>query len=581
MSRKLTAGSKLAQYKIVGLLGEGGMGAVYEALDESLDRHVAIKTLLSEVAQDPESRKRFFREGKAAAKLRHPHVVEVYGVGIEEDIPYLVMELLDGESFAAMLDRDKALAPERVIEILLPVMSALVIAHQEGVIHRDLKPDNIFLQKTRAKTIVPKLLDFGISKVTGAHNSRITHTSALMGTPYYMSPEQARGSKDVDPQIDQWSMGVILYEALAGERPIQGETVLEILHRIATMPIKPLQVAAPDVPPELAAVVMRALDREPARRWSSISALGHALLPFGSSGTRSMWSAAFEKGPVSERPPPPLAELPSDSAEMSAGRAVLSAADATETLAASPRNRADARAGLDDRTRPLPGVIPRAAQPRPVPEAKATVAAVPSEREAPTTATGPVELPAESRTPLWIGLGATGLALVIGVVAFGLGGASAGGATSEPSTTSQPPTREPPTTGEPSTGEPPSTSEPPTTTELATFDATLSVTPASASIELDGVVAGTGSWSATLPRDGRAHRLVVTADGYARTELTFTDAPPPRELALERRPSGARTSARGATDGAQSPAGTSSMASTSETSMGGPQQGANGSLILE
>ncbi len=221
VSRKLTAGSSLAQYKIIDLLGEGGMGAVYEALDESLDRHVAIKTLLSEVAQDPESRKRFFREGKAAAKLRHPHVVEVYGVGIEDEIPYLVMELLDGESLAALLDREKKLRSERAIDILVPVMSALVVAHQEGVIHRDLKPDNIFLQKTRAKTVVPKLLDFGISKVTGAHNSRITHTSALMGTPYYMAPEQARGSKEVDPKIDQWAMGVILYESLAGERPIQ------------------------------------------------------------------------------------------------------------------------------------------------------------------------------------------------------------------------------------------------------------------------------------------------------------------------------------------------------------------------
>jgi serine/threonine-protein kinase len=294
VSRKLTAGSSLAQYRIVRLLGEGGMGAVYEALDESLDRHVAIKTLLSDVAQDPESRKRFFREGKAAARLRHPHVVEVYGVGIENEIPYLVMELLDGESLAATLDRDKSLAPERAIETLLPVLSALVTAHQEGVIHRDLKPDNIFLQKTRARTVVPKLLDFGISKVTGAQNSRITHTSALMGTPYYMSPEQARGSKDVDARIDQWAMGVILYEALAGERPVQGESVLEILHRIAMMPIRPL--AVPGVPPELASVVMRALERDPARRWPSIAALGHALLPFASAGTRSSWAAAFACG---------------------------------------------------------------------------------------------------------------------------------------------------------------------------------------------------------------------------------------------------------------------------------------------
>ena len=121
MAQKLTAGDSLAQYKIVKLLGEGGMGAVYEAHDESLDRNVAIKTLLSDVAQDPESRRRFFREGKAAAKLRHPHVVEVYGVGIEGEVPYLVMELLDGESLAQLVEREKTLAPERAIDIILPV----------------------------------------------------------------------------------------------------------------------------------------------------------------------------------------------------------------------------------------------------------------------------------------------------------------------------------------------------------------------------------------------------------------------------------------------------------------------------
>jgi serine/threonine-protein kinase len=618
VSRKLTAGSSLAQYKIVGLLGEGGMGAVYEALDESLDRHVAIKTLLSEVAQDPESRKRFFREGKAAAKLRHPHVVEVYGVGIEDDIPYLVMELLDGESFAAMLDRDKKLSSERVVDILLPVLSALVIAHQEGVIHRDLKPDNIFLQKTRAKTIVPKLLDFGISKVTGAHNSRITHTSSLMGTPYYMSPEQARGGKDVNAQIDQWSMGVILYEALAGERPIQGETVLEILHRIATMPIKPLQVAAPDVPPELAAVVMRALDREPARRWSSISALGHALLPFGSLSTRTTWAAAFDKGSVSERPPPPRAELPSDSAEMSAGRPVVSAADATETLAASPRQRAEqTRARPDDRTRPVQGVAavpPRTRSSEPRPESAPTERAA-SEREgraadgvalsggkSAVLATGPIELPAPNRTPLWLGVGAAAIAVVIGAAAFGLGGASAGGTTGAPASSSAtsepaPPTSEPappptaeapPPTAEatpPTTEATPPTSEPTPPATVETYAASLHVSPASASIELDGAAAGMGTWSATLPRDGREHRLVVTAEGYERAELTFTDAPPPAELALERtrRTGGSRPGSRTGTQGGSADSTAASQASSmaSETSMGGPQVGANGSFILQ
>ncbi|MBX7195316.1 MAG: protein kinase [Sandaracinaceae bacterium] len=603
MSRKLTAGSSLAQYKIVGLLGEGGMGAVYEALDESLDRHVAIKTLLSEVAQDPESRKRFFREGKAAAKLRHPHVVEVYGVGIEDEIPYLVMELLDGESLAALLDREKKLRPERVIDILVPVMSALVVAHQEGVIHRDLKPDNIFLQKTRAKTVVPKLLDFGISKVTGAHNSRITHTSALMGTPYYMAPEQARGAKEVDPKIDQWAMGVILYESLAGERPIQGETVLEILHRIATMPLKPLEVAAPELSPELAAVIMRALDRDPQRRWPSIAALGHELLAFASPGTRATWMAAFERGPVSE--PPPRVELPTDSSESGAVKPP-SKQDAMETLAASPRSRPDLKpdgiaetraadkplaggdklhAGLEDTRRKEPAAAPAASATRPI---------------EPLGATGPVVLPTSNPMNLVVGVGVVVLAVIGGIIAFGGSAGSARDATGD-STPHEgtphegtphegtphegtphegTPSEGTPSEGTPSEGTPPEAtathegSEPPATTP-ATFAAALSVTPPSARIELDGVEVGRGQWSASLPRDGAAHRVRVSAEGYQTTELVFTDAPPPASVALER----ARRGGGGARPSGEDPPSTTGSMDT--TPMSGPQVGANGSFILQ
>ncbi|MFN9811906.1 MAG: protein kinase domain-containing protein [Deltaproteobacteria bacterium] len=535
MSRKLTAGSSLAQYRIVRLLGEGGMGAVYEALDESLDRHVAIKTLLSDVAQDPESRKRFFREGKAAARLRHPHVVEVYGVGIENEIPYLVMELLDGESLAATLDRDKSLAPERAIETLLPVLSALVTAHQEGVIHRDLKPDNLVLQKTRAQTVVPKLLDFGISKVTGAQNSRITHTSALMGTPYYMSPEQARGSKDVDARIDQWAMGVILYEALAGERPVQGESVLEILHRIAMMPIRPL--AVPGVPPELASVVMRALERDPARRWPSIAALGHALLPFASAGTRSSWAAAFACG----TPDSMLLEEAASEREVAA----------TVTGPSSPR---EVLSGT-------PTVVgPRARSQTPPGEPR--LSPLPALPASPSTDTPAPTPPVRSATP-WVAGGALVVMVMLGLVASSLVGSSVVA-----------PAPEPPSRAEarlaplPAAADPPPPPPPPTA-----YRAELRVRPESATIALDGVEIATGTWSATLPLDGRAHHLVVRAEGYEPAEVSFTDAPPRSELELARSPraSPARTGIRRGEARAETPPRATS----------GPQVGANGSCILQ
>jgi serine/threonine-protein kinase len=563
LSRRLAPGAKLAQYKIVRLLGEGGMGAVYEALDESLDRHVAIKTLLSEVAQDQESRRRFFREGKAAAKLRHPHVVEVYGVGIEEEVPYLVMELLSGESLASLLDREKKLPTERTVDVLLPVLSALVVAHQEGVIHRDLKPDNIFLQTTRAKTVVPKLLDFGISKVTGMHNSRITHTSALMGTPYYMSPEQARGSKDVDAQIDQWAIGVILYECLAGERPIQGETVLEILHRIATAPIKPLRIAAPEVPDELAAVIMRALEREPDARWPSMVSLARALLPFASPASRATWTAAFA-GPLSDRPPPPPSPSEPPTSEAAPPRASASEAVTVAARAPEPQRPSQPVGATTGAARKTGSGITRNLEPQGDPRSQ----------------TGPIAVPASRTGVVALGAAAVVVALLGIAVAFGGGGeasatASAASSPTPPSSPEGVPAREP-VAQEHAIGE--------EVTPPATFEARIEASPAEASIEIDGVIAARGSWRASLPLDGRPHVARVFAEGYQERRLAFTDAPPPREVVLARlapeptsaRPAGSPRSsprAQGTTAPPRTP--TSSPASSA------PTLGANAAPILE
>ncbi len=315
----LTSGMRFGPYEIVRLLGTGGMGAVYEATHTGLGKRVALKTLHPHVARNPEAAARFVREGRASARLRHPHVVDVSDVGTEGGIGYLVMEYLEGEDLAHLLGRESRLSPQRIAEIMLPVVSAVACAHEAGIVHRDLKPENIFLCQARRGDVHPKVLDFGISKlVDGAGGHALTNTNALLGTPFYMSPEQTTGGKNLGAASDQYTLGVILYECVAGTRPFKGETLFALMTGIVEGKC-PSVSSLCSLPPGFEAMIARAMSREPANRFASTSALGQALLEFAEPHVAAMWRREFGEAPAasasmsSSQPPagPSHASVPS------------------------------------------------------------------------------------------------------------------------------------------------------------------------------------------------------------------------------------------------------------------------------
>src|SRR6478736_9200409 len=215
------------KYRIVRLLGEGGMGAVYEGENVRIHRKVAIKVLHSQVASSQDAVQRFEREAQAAGRIGSEHIVEVLDLGtLPEGDRYMVMEFMDGSSLADRISERGKLPPQTTAPIVVQLLEGLRAAHDAGIIHRDLKPDNVYLLGSRGgKKDFVKILDFGISKFnTLGGEFSMTRTGAVMGTPYYMSPEQAKGNRDVDHRADLYAVGVILYEAVAGEVPFNAET---------------------------------------------------------------------------------------------------------------------------------------------------------------------------------------------------------------------------------------------------------------------------------------------------------------------------------------------------------------------
>ncbi|HVJ93839.1 MAG TPA: serine/threonine-protein kinase, partial [Labilithrix sp.] len=293
MRASIPPGKVFGRYRIVRVIGSGGMGTVYEARHTELDRRVAVKVLPRRFAENPVVLGRFMREGRAVARIEHPHVVVVSDVGMEDGTPYLVMEYLEGESLGALLARERRLEVSRAIDLLVPVVSAVSAAHAAGIVHRDLKPDNVLLVRTPHGVPHPKVLDFGISKMETEHG--VTATGMLLGTPKYMSPEQALNSKDVSTPTDQWSLGVIIYECITGRPAFQSESLFELLQRISSTEYTPMTALAPDVPEALEHVVERAMARDPAARYPSMLDFGRALLPFASQETAARWTAAFDE----------------------------------------------------------------------------------------------------------------------------------------------------------------------------------------------------------------------------------------------------------------------------------------------
>jgi eukaryotic-like serine/threonine-protein kinase len=268
------------KYRVERLLGRGGMGAVYEASHLLSGKRVALKWMLPSIEQQGLA-ERFVHEARATARIDHPNVVDIYDVGRHEDSVYLVMELLHGESLATRLGRAPIVAAEAV-PLLMPALRGVAAAHAQRVIHRDLKPDNIFMcTGPDGEARDCKVLDFGISKVASDDcDLAITTGGAVMGTPYYMSPEQIRGLEEVDERGDIYAFGVILYEILADSFPFDADTYGALVVKVATLDPIPLSVVRPDLDPALAEVVMRAMARERELRYPNVTELAQALSPF-------------------------------------------------------------------------------------------------------------------------------------------------------------------------------------------------------------------------------------------------------------------------------------------------------------
>jgi len=266
------------RYEVLRLLGRGGMGSVYEGRHIALGRALAIKFLRADVADERDVIERFFREARSAAAIAHPRIVDVFDVGWTDDgqLPWFAMELLEGRSLAEELGKtdEKGMAAVRAASVACQVLDALEAAHAHRIIHRDLKPENVFLIRHGLEDDV-KVLDFGISKVI---DKRITVTGVILGTPAYMSPEQAKGARDIDHRADIYAAGAMLFEMLAGQPPFQGSSYHQILLAIMTAERPTLLSLRPALHPSLAAVTERALAKEAADRWPTASAMRDALI---------------------------------------------------------------------------------------------------------------------------------------------------------------------------------------------------------------------------------------------------------------------------------------------------------------
>jgi serine/threonine protein kinase len=280
-------------YTIEGEVGRGGMGVVYRARDERLQRRVAIKVLPPEFAFQQDIRERFTREAQTAARLSHPHIVPIHTVGEGQGLVYFVMGYVDGESVAARIRRRGQLPVEEARRIMKETADALGAAHAVSVIHRDIKPDNILLEGTRGRVMVT---DFGIAKaLSSTSGATLTGVGVAIGTPAFMSPEQAAGERDIDGRSDLYSLGIVTYQMLTGTLPFSAPSVAGILMKQITEPAPDLRRQRSDVPEDLALAVARCLEKDPENRWPTADALRRALESRAVTGyrpTSTSWKSA-------------------------------------------------------------------------------------------------------------------------------------------------------------------------------------------------------------------------------------------------------------------------------------------------
>jgi eukaryotic-like serine/threonine-protein kinase len=410
------------RYRVDRVLGQGGMGIVVQATHLQLHQPVAMKFLLPEVLGNQQVVQRFLREAQAAVRLKSEHVARVIDVGsLETGAPYMVLEYLEGADLSNVPRAQ--LTVGRIVDFMLQACEALAEAHSLGIVHRDVKPANLFITRGADGTPLLKVLDFGISKtpVTGVH---LTATQAVMGTPAYMSPEQMRSSRDVDHRSDIWALGVVLYELLQGAPPFGGDTFSSMVLKVVTDPLPPMTV---QLPGELAAIVYRCLEKDPARRFQNVAELALALAPYAQTETQASISVqrtrsiiGLEAHRSAGEPGPPRRAIPPSTLSGAVGAqtvptsarrwplfAGLGALAGAVAIAVVVSNGSGARGGNADGPTPaarpdLPAPSPAAATTSAVaatPAAPATAKAPPAAAAPPTVAAAPTATPPATAPP--------------------------------------------------------------------------------------------------------------------------------------------------------------------------------------
>jgi serine/threonine-protein kinase len=297
------------KYVLERQLGQGGMGTVYAARHNQSGARVAIKIMLDVGEANDELKKRFMNEAELAKRIDSPHVAKAHDSGFWNGLPYIAMEFMEGEDLEQYLERKKKLPVAEAVDILVEISDALAAAHEQGIIHRDMKPANIFLAKKPDGGVTAKLLDFGISKAPPALGSpSLTKTSSVMGSPLYMSPEQLKSSKGVDPTTDIWAVGVIMFEAITGQPPFAGESFGQIFMSIVSAEIPPLRQKEPATPVQIEAAVAKCLVRDRTKRTQTIAELATAIAPWGT--TRSVTVAERMRDRLPPSSDPTLAVAP-------------------------------------------------------------------------------------------------------------------------------------------------------------------------------------------------------------------------------------------------------------------------------